>query len=64
MAPGIRLRAAAQQLEGPGVPQQGQHAVGDQVDRGIMTGDEYQQRIGQDLVGRHGSIRAVVVQHL
>ena len=42
MAPGDQLRPAAQQLEGPGVPQHGQHAVGDQVDRGIMTGDEQQ----------------------
>jgi hypothetical protein len=35
-----------------------------QVDRGIMTGEEYQLRIAQDLLRRHGSIRAVVMQHL
>src|SRR5262249_12744781 len=37
---GDQLRSAAQKFEGPGVPQHSEHAVGDRVDRGIMTGDE------------------------
>src|SRR5262249_17799238 len=37
---GDQLRPAAQKFEGPGVPQHSEHAVGDRVDRGIMTGDE------------------------
>src|SRR5262245_17148959 len=37
---GDQLRPVAQKFEGPGVPQHSEHAVGDRVDRRIMTGDE------------------------
>ena len=46
-----QLRPAAQKVEGPGVSQEGEHAMGDRVDRGVMTGDEYKSRIGHDLLG-------------
>src|SRR5262249_38077226 len=37
---GDQLRPAAQKFEGPGVPQHSEHAVGNRVDRGVMTSDE------------------------
>ena len=43
-----QLRSAAQLLELVGVPQQGQHAVRDQVDRGLMPGEEQQQRVADE----------------
>ena len=38
--------------------------MGDQVDRGVMTGDEYKRAIAYDLAGGHASVRAVVVHQL
>src|SRR5580704_14006819 len=59
-----QLRPAAQQVDGPGVAQEGEHAMGDEVDCGVMTGDEYKDAIVYDLAGGHASIGAVVVHQL
>src|ERR1700733_5490338 len=59
-----QLRPPAQQVDGPGVPQQRQHAVGDEVDCRVMTGDEYKDAIVYDLAGGHASVRAAVVHQL
>src|SRR6185312_13274596 len=58
-----QLRSAAQLLELVGVPQQGQHAVRDQVDRGLMPGEEHEQRVVDDRLLGQAPLRAVVVDH-
>ena len=51
MARGISSGRRRSRLEGPGVAQQHQHAVGDGVDGGVMTGDQQQHRVGHGLLG-------------
>ena len=58
-----QLGSAAQLLERLGVPQQGEHAVGDQVDRGLMPGEEQEQRVADDRLLGQAPLRAVVVDH-
>ena len=61
---GNLIGPAAQQLDGPGVAQHGEHAVRDQVDRGVMTGDEQQDRVVHNLAGRHRPVGSVIVHQL
>src|SRR6516164_2147878 len=46
------LGPAAQLLEGFAVPQQGEHAVGDQVDSRLMAGKEQKRRVAHELARR------------
>src|SRR5262249_24613457 len=46
------LGPAAQLLEGVVVPQQGEHAVGDQVDSRLMAGKEQKRRVAHELARR------------
>ncbi len=51
---------AAQPLEHVGVAQQGEHAVGDEVDGGLVAGEQQQRGGGHQLLARHPALRAVV----
>ncbi|GGY12548.1 hypothetical protein GCM10010510_68170 [Streptomyces anandii JCM 4720] len=53
----------AQPLQHLRVAQQCQHAVGDEVDRGFVTGDQQQVGGGDDLVIGHPPVRPVVFGH-
>src|SRR5262245_36060090 len=46
------LGPAAQLLEGLAVPQQGEHAMGDQVDSRLMAGKEQKRRVAHELARR------------
>src|SRR5215469_5699440 len=54
------FRPPAQFLEGFVVPQQGEHAVGDQVDRGLVAGKEQKHGIAQEFVVGQVLLRFVV----
>ena len=41
------LRPVAQLLKDSGIPQQGEDAVGNQVDRGLVAGEEQKLRVAQ-----------------
>ncbi len=47
------LGVLAQLLEGVGVAQQGEHPIGDQVDGGLMAGDQQQRQIAEHLGQGH-----------
>src|SRR5215467_14143633 len=47
-----QLRPTAQLLEDVAVPQQGEHAVGDQVDSRLMAGKEQKRRVAHELARR------------
>src|SRR5215471_13896426 len=53
------LGPAAQLLEGVAVPQQGEHAVGDQVDSRLMAGKEQKRRVAHELARRQALFRTV-----
>ncbi len=55
------VRFVAQSLQHLRVAQQRQHAVGDEVDDGLMAGDEEQFGGGDDVGVGHPTVRPVVV---
>ena len=62
--PGNEFGSAAHKIERLGVAQQHQHAVGDGVDSGVMTGDQQQHCVGGGLLGGHGPVWPIVVDQL
>ena len=50
----------AQPLQHVGVAQQREHAVGDEVDGGLVAGDEQQDQRGDQFAALHPPVRAVV----
>src|SRR5262245_64282267 len=54
-----QLRPTAQLLEDVGMPQQGEHAVSNQVDRSLVAGEEQKHRVAHELAGRQALFRTV-----
>jgi hypothetical protein len=57
-----QLWSPAQQLDGSWVSQTRKYAMGDEINRRIVAGDEQQHRIGGDFAWRHPPVRPVVVK--
>ena len=64
MAPGINSGLLRNNSIDHGVAQHGQHAVRDQIDRRVMTGDEQQDGVVDDRTRRHLPVRSVIVDQL